>query len=304
MKKIKSILCILLIISCSNESEEITGNKGIYYQSTFFDGLSRDYILYVPEAYDENQNIPIVFNLHGGSGTAQEQMNTVSDMRSLSETGPFILVYPQATSDSNEIPIWNLGGVNSKATDVDDVGYISHLIEKISNFYSVDQDRIYVTGFSNGAYLSFELACKLSNKIAAFASVAGHMFIDTYNDCSPTHPTPFLSINGTEDNYQGIASYYLSVDDSNNYWNIFNSTDTEPIITDIDDINTSDGTTVKYYSWKNGSNGVEVDHYKVIGGGHSWPSSGGANKGWDNGDIDPNVLIWNFFSKFAINGLR
>ena len=130
------------------------------------------------------------------------------------------------------------------------------------------------------------------------------MFIDTYNDCSPTHPTPFLSINGTEDNYQGIASYYLSVDDSNNYWNVFNSTDTEPIITDIDDINTSDGTTVKYYSWKNGSNGVEVDHYKVIGGGHSWPSSGGANKGWDNGDIDPNVLIWNFFSKFDINGLR
>ena len=47
-----------------------------------------------------------------------------------------------------------------------------------------------------------------------------------------------------------------------------------------------------------------MDHYKVIGGGHSWPSSGGANKGWDNGDIDTNVLIWNFFSKFDINGLR
>lgn len=304
MKKIKSILCLLLIISCSNESDEITGNKGLYYQSTFFDGLSRDYILYVPESYDVNQNIPIVFNLHGGSGTAQEQMNTVSDMRSLSETGYFILVYPQATSDSNGIPIWNLGGVNSKATEVDDVGYISHILEKISNFYSVDQDRIYVTGFSNGAYLSFELACKLSNKIAAFASVAGHMFIDTYNDCSPTHPTPFLSINGTEDNYQGIASYYLSVDDSNNYWTSFNSTDTEPIITDIDDINTSDGSTVKYFSWRNGTNGVEVDHYKVIGGGHSWPSSEADNKGWDNGDIDSNVLIWNFFSKFDINGLR
>ena len=105
MKKIKSILCLLLIISCSNESDEITGNKGLYYQSTFFDGLSRDYILYVPESYDENQNIPIVFNLHGGSGTAQEQMNTVSDMRRLSETGYFILVCPQATSDSNGIPI-------------------------------------------------------------------------------------------------------------------------------------------------------------------------------------------------------
>jgi len=308
MKNIKFIIYLLLVISCSDENEMIQDNQGLFYQSTFFDGLSRDYIMYVPDSYDENQNIPIVFNLHGGSSTAEEQMNSISDMRSISENESFILVYPQATNDPNGIPIWNLGGVNSKATDVDDVGYISHIIEKISNFYSVDQDRIYVAGFSNGAYLSFELACKLSDKIAAFASVAGHMFVDTYNECSPSHPTPFLSINGTEDNYQGIGSYYISVDESNNYWTEFNSTDTLPVIRDIADINTSDGSTVKYYSWRNGTNGVEVDHYKVIGGGHSWPSSAGAdkanNKGGFNGDIDSNVLIWNFFSKFDINGLR
>ena len=110
------------------------------------------------------------------------------------------MVYPQAHSDSNGIPIWNLGGINSKATDVDDVGFISQLINKIAEFYSVDRERVYVTGFSNEDTF-FELACKLSLEVAAFASVAGHMFIDTYNDCSPTHPTPFLSINGTEDNY-------------------------------------------------------------------------------------------------------
>ena len=60
--------------------------------------------------------------------------------------------------------------------------------------------------------LSFEIAYEVSNRIAAFASVAGHMFIDTFNDCSPSHPTPFISINGTEDNYQGIGFYYLSVE--------------------------------------------------------------------------------------------
>ena len=98
-------------------------------------------------------------------------MNYVSDMRNLSDSEKFILVYPQASSDSNGIPIWNLGGVNSKATDVDDVGYISHLIDKISESYSVDRDRVYVTGFSNGGYLSFELACKLSSEIAAFAAL-------------------------------------------------------------------------------------------------------------------------------------
>ena len=226
-------------------------------------------------------------------------------MRSLSDNEKFILVYPQASSDANGIPIWNLGSVNSKATDVDDVGYISHLIDRISEFYSVDRDRIYATGFSNGGYLSFELACKLSSKIAAFASVAGHMFIDTYNECSPTHPTPFLSINGTEDNYDGIAEYYLPVENSNNYWIEYNNTDLNPNVVELEDVNTSDGSTVQYYSWKNGSNGVEIDHYKVIGGEHSWPSlNSNSDKEKSNGDIDSDRIIWEFFSRFDINGLR
>ena len=293
MKKFKILFAFLIFISCSDDNEEISGDTGLFYQSTFFDGLSRDYILFVPDSYDENENTPIVFNLHGGSSTAEEQLNYISDMRSLSDNEKFILVYPQASSDANGIPIWNLGGVNSKATDVDDVGYISHLIDRISEFYSVDRDRIYVTGFSNGGYLSFELACKLSSKIAAFASVAGHMFIDTYNECSPTHPTPFLSINGTEDNYDGIGEYYLPVENSNNYWIEYNNTDLNPNVVDREDINTSDGSTVKYYSWKNGSNGVEIDHYKVIGGEHTWPSlNSNSDKGESNGDIDSDRIIW------------
>ena len=299
------IISSFIFISCSDDNEELSGATGLFYQSTFFDGLSRDYILFVPDSYDENENTPIVFNLHGGSSTAEEQLNYISDMRSLSDNEKFILVYPQASSDANGIPIWNLGGVNSKATDVDDVGYISHLIDRISEFYSVDRDRIYVTGFSNGGYLSFELACKLSSKIAAFASVAGHMFIDTYNECSPTHPTPFLSINGTEDNYDGIGEYYLPVENSNNYWIEYNNTDLNPNVVDLEDINTSDGSTVKYYSWKNGSNGVEIDHYKVIGGEHTWPSlNSNSDKGESNGDIDSDRIIWEFFSRFDINGLR
>ncbi len=277
--------------------------SGLFYQSTNFDNIDRDYILYIPSSYEENSSFPIVFNLHGGDMTARQQMENVSDMRSLADTENFILVYPQSTIDDNGVPIWNLGGENSKATDIDDVGYISHLIDEISNFYSTDLDRIYVTGFSNGGYLSFEIACKLSNRIAAFASVAGHMFIDTFNNCSPSHPTPFISINGTEDNYQGIGFYYLSVENSNNYWINFNNNDATPIIINIEDINSADGSTVEYYSWKNGNNGVEVDHYKVIGGGHSYPKIN-FDSSQENGDIDSDQLIWEFFSRFDINGLR
>tara|TARA_B100000287_G_scaffold294898_2_gene278204 strand:- start:2067 stop:2981 length:915 start_codon:yes stop_codon:yes gene_type:complete len=302
--KIFKITFFILIInfSCSQNDEQ-TMPSGLFYQSTNFDNIDRDYILYIPSSYEENSSFPIVFNLHGGDMTARQQMENVSDMRSLADTENFILVYPQSTIDDNGVPIWNLGGENSKATDIDDVGYISHLIDEISNFYSTDLDRIYVTGFSNGGYLSFEIACKLSNRIAAFASVAGHMFIDTFNNCSPSHPTPFISINGTEDNYQGIGFYYLSVENSNNYWINFNNNDATPIIINIEDINSADGSTVEYYSWKNGNNGVEVDHYKVIGGGHSYPKIN-FDSSQENGDIDSDQLIWEFFSRFDINGLR
>ena len=304
MFKIFKITFFILIInfSCSQNDEQ-TMPSGLFYQSTNFDNIDRDYILYIPSSYEENSSFPIVFNLHGGDMTARQQMENVSDMRSLADTESFILVYPQSTIDDNGVPIWNLGGENSKATDIDDVGYISHLIDEISNFYSTDLDRIYVTGFSNGGYLSFEIACKLSNRIAAFASVAGHMFIDTFNNCSPSHPTPFISINGTEDNYQGIGFYYLSVENSNNYWINFNNNDATPIIINIEDINSADGSTVEYYSWKNGNNGVEVDHYKVIGGGHSYPKIN-FDSSQENGDIDSDQLIWEFFSRFDINGLR
>ena len=116
MNKFKLFLVLILFFSCSDNSEEISENKGLFYQNVLFDGLSRSYILYIPSSYDDNENSPIVFNLHGGSGTAEEQMNYVSDMRNISDNENFILVYPQAHSDSNGIPIWNLGGINSKAT--------------------------------------------------------------------------------------------------------------------------------------------------------------------------------------------
>ena len=78
-----------------------------------------------------------------------------------------------------------------------------------------------------------------------------------------------------------------------------------PEIIEIEDANTTDGSSVRYYSWKNGTNGVEIDHYKVLGGDHSWPSlNTDSNKGNSNGDIDSDRIIWEFFSRFDINGLR
>ena len=293
-----------LFTSCNSE-ENLVFQTGLTKQNIDHDGLKREFNLYVPTIYSSSLKHPILFNLHGGASTAQEYMEYVSDMRSIAENENFILVYPQATSDSSGDPTWHLGGENSKSTEVDDVGFIGKIIDDLSSIYSIDQTRIYVIGFSNGAYLAYEIGCLMNDKIAGIGVVAGHMFIDTFNSCSPSHPTPIINIHGTEDFYNGIGDYYISQQNSNDYWSKINSTDSLPIISQIDNINTSDGSTVELHSWKNGTNGTTVEHYKIIGGGHSWPKiNPNSSKGYTNGDIDADQLIWNYLSRYNLDGLR
>ena len=306
-------LALIFSTSCDNEESRIddTENEnssefiGLNNISTTHDNLNRSYQIYVPATYSVSEPIPLVFNLHGGASTATGYLNSIGDMRPIADTANFIIIYPQATTDSSGNPTWHLGGENSKSTSVDDVGFVSHIIDEVSSIYSVDLERVYVTGFSNGGYLAYEIACLLSNRIAGIGSVAGHMFIDTYNYCDPSHPTPVINIHGTEDFYDGIAGYYLDQNLSNRYWTEYNNTDTDPVITFIENTNTQDGSTVELHSWLNGDNGISVVHYKVMGGGHSYPNlNPSSSKGYENGDIDSNSEIWNFLSRYDINGLR
>ena len=153
-----------------------------------------------------------------------------------------------------------------------------------------------------GGEFAYELACRLSNRIAAIGVVSRSMLFDIYNQCSPAHPIAVLTIHRTNDDYDGIIyggiTYFPSLNDVNEYWVNYNHTDTIPTVVNMPDLNTSDGSIVERYSRNNGDGGVSVEHYKVIGGGHDWPGSFG------NMDIDASLEIWNFGSKYDINGLR
>ena len=98
-----------------------------------------------------------------------------------------------------------------------------------------------------------------------------------------------VSYDGT--NFEGQISHNEVL----NYWISYNQTNESPIISDLPNIDTTDGSTVKLYEYKNGTNNVEIEHYKVINGGHNWPGSFG------NMDINANSIILNFVSKFDIN---
>ena len=210
-----------------------------------FDGINREYLVYTPESYDSSLDYPVLFNFHGGSGYANDFIYT-NDMRPIADTAGFIAVYPQGAIDPD-------GGTTSwihKApTDHDDIYFVEAIIDALSLDYSIDQNRIYACGYSEGAILSYELGCRLNDKIAAFAAVSGSMLEDYYrNDiygwgpCSPVHPTGMMLIPGTVDQnphstYEGLSygdmPLYMSANDITNYWSNYNNTDINPVVTDV-----------------------------------------------------------------------
>ena len=298
MKKLILIITILtvMISGCSDGSTKDDYNSGECYlntnaQAIVHDGIDREYILYIPNSYDGTSSVPLMLNFHGFGGSASQFMQE-ADMRSLAEANTFILVYPQGScldgsSHWNPCPI---GGDNKSTAD--DVGFIESIISEISSQYTIDMERIYAAGYSNGGMMAYGLANYKSDLIAAVASVSGTML----NCTGPTsHPMPVVHLHGTSD---GVVSYngsndWNSVQSTLEYWTSFNNTISTPTI----DTDNTGGMTIEHYSYEQGDNAVSVEHYKYIGGDHVW-----FNEPYQGQNASE--LVWNFMSRYDINGLR
>ncbi len=270
--------------------------------SIFHDNSYRSYKIYIPAIYNALQPTPLVFNFHGLTGTSSIAM-WHADFRSIADTANFIIVHPQGLLNNLGETHWNVGQIG---TSINDIDFVSVLLDSLSLEYNINSDRVYSTGMSNGAYMSYRLACELSDKIAAIAPVAGSYISYMLNSCNPTHPTPVLHIHGVADSssiYYGKPGVE-SIPSIISYWVNHNQCDTQSVITQIANINLMDSSTVEHYSWDNGIHGVGVEHFKIIEGGHTWPGSNFPNgSGITNYDINASLEIWNFFSRYDINGL-
>ncbi len=257
-------------------------------------GETREYIIYVPTSYTAGTKIPLLFNFHGFGGTASAHM-TFTNMQPIAESEGFILVYPQG-SCLNGLSSWNAGlDTPQNKSSADDFGFILALIDKLAMEYTIDAERVYACGYSNGGFFSYALACYHSDKIAAIGSVAGTMLNETEMNCNPLHPTAMINIHGTSDGvvpYAGGSPGLASIETVLNYWINFNNASTTAVENSVNDR----GTTIEQYMYEGGNSGVSVAHYKVIGGGHIWfdVNYNGSNTG---------RLIWDFVSKYNTKGL-
>jgi polyhydroxybutyrate depolymerase len=283
----------------------LTAARPLYAQSEGIeiDGVPRHYRLHVPQGLDAPA--PLLIVLHGGGGSMR-QMERFTGFTPIAEREGFIVVYPQGLEYR-----WNDGRDFEGSTESEDVAFIDGLIEHLLASQPIDPDRIYATGISNGGFMSFRLACQLSERIAGIAAVTASLSEDIAPDCAPQRPLKFLLINGTADPllpYEGGTvtlppdnaprGEVRSAVDSVAFWAAHNHCAPEPLFAALPDSNQHDDSQVEIRTYAACEAATVL--YTVVNGGHTWP--GGeqylpvAVIGGTNRDFDASETIWAFFA--------
>lgn len=259
------------------------------------DGVERTALAYLNADYQDGNEWPLIINMHGlGSNAIQQEF--YSYFNSVADTSEFIVVYPQGLIANNSTH-WNAGF----GSGVDDVGFINELIDYMHFEYNIDLSRVYSIGMSNGGYMSYTLACELSDRIAAIGSVTGAMVFSEEESCNPGYVPPILQMHGTQDNtvpFNGNANQN-SIPHIVDVWKEKHGCSEENEHIEYPDINTDDDTTIESFSYTDCESGGEVILYVVDGGGHTWP---GALEVPGLGPVNQDILgsnhIWDFLRKY------
>ena len=322
-KKIIGIfVCILLITICvlpvcgamsESDLKKSSLSPGDYLCFMFFGMRPRSYRIHIPPSYDGSTPVPLVLVLHGFPGCAKAMLYV--GMNAEADEEGFIAVYPNGHTPRLSTLLVTLqktlrsliiggGGFIYNCWDfdnVDDVGFIRTLIETLQTTLEINSSRIYITGFSGGAMMTYRLGAELSDIVAAIAPVAGSIGgmwpyqlgprLPLYIIPEPEHPLPVIAFNGMNDSdvpYNGIYDngdwWLISVNDSVSFWVEHNQCDPNP------QINISESGNIIKKTYTNGSLGTEVVLYTVVDGVHGWFGS----PYWPC-EISATELIWEFF---------
>jgi polyhydroxybutyrate depolymerase len=187
--------------ACSGGGDSTRGDAGPDAASII---AARPYDLRVPAGYDRSSPTPLVIMLHG-YGVPPAAQENYFQFAAVADEQMFLYAYPGGTVDPTNARFWNADDAccNFFGSDVDDVGYLRAVIDDASAKNNVDPKRIFVVGHSNGAFMSHRLACDLSERIAAIASLAGAVWNDG-SKCNPSGPVSVLDVHGDAD---GAALY-------------------------------------------------------------------------------------------------
>jgi polyhydroxybutyrate depolymerase len=248
-----------------------------------FGGKAHDYILHVSSKYKNGQPSSLIISLHGYTFQPSTFMN-VDSLWKTSDTAGFLVVYPHGTNNS-----WNSGPYCCGNNTNDDVGLMLALIDTLAAHYSLDRNRIYATGCSNGAMMANRLAAEKADVFAAIVGVAGPLALSaTDSELKPARPISIMDFHALTDEgvpYNGGFGGGAPAETlAMAKWASANGCDLGPTITKYDNL-----TTVK--TWKKSNSPVEVILYATQDGKHWWPPA----------HVPANTIIWSFFQRHPLN---
>lgn len=318
---LRSLACILMLVLCGcalSREGRTAAAVPLQERAIETEGITRRYLVTIPPDLRHNERVPLVVMFHGGGGQgAAAAKETGWPVKAMQEH--FIVVFPEGTGPDPEArgsflrnpQIWHdvSGRFTSRDRQWNDVQFVDRMLDELVVDYPVDPARIYATGFSNGASMTFRVGVELSARFAAVAPVAGAFWL---KNPSPARPVPMLYITGENDPLnpmeggipttangremgQGVPKQPVA--DSINRWVAMIGCPPE-----AERITAPEGVTALRYGPC--TDGSEVRYYTIAGCGHTWP--GGTSLlparvvGPATDLLNATDLIWDFFTEYSL----
>ncbi|KQY57340.1 MULTISPECIES: alpha/beta hydrolase family esterase [unclassified Nocardioides] len=277
--------------ACALEAPQPDGTDARY--DLTLGGRERSFVLHLPAGYSMREDWPLIVAYHGRGSTAVE-LQGYSKLSTL----PAVTVFPEGEigTGSGYRQAWQ--GAPYAPPGVDDVAFTADLLDHLDSTLCVDESRTYATGKSNGAGFVALLACRMPDRFAAFAPVAGAFYPGSREGCDTAAPTSVMEVHGSGDAtipYAGDADRDLpAIRDWVDEWVVRDQCRPDPRTA-------KRGDDVTLLSWGGCTDGTSVEHVVVEDGGHVWPGadvySGG---GYVTHTVEAHRLIWKFFSQHSL----
>lgn len=239
-------------------SDETPGDVAASFTSA---GVARAYRLAVPASYDPDEPAPLIVNLHG-SGSNALQASVYGDVPLAAAERGVLVVTPEAIDGR-----WELGGTGA------DADFLIGLLDDVESRYCVDPDRVHLMGMSLGAWKAAATACSFPGRFASVALVTVEVFPGS------CEPLPVIAFHGTADATVAYGAGGGTVDDADTAnaglpgaltniaaWAESGGCDPEPQDSTV-------GDDVRLRRFTGCDDGIGVELYTIVGGGHTWPGS-------------------------------
>lgn len=298
---------------------EFSHGPGDYGRELVVNKSDRYYELHVPSSYDKSKPFPVVLVFHGG-GSDPGAVRYESDMDRTSDREGFLVVYAAGTPTKwlfkNRLLTWNDGRPYQDGTPntTDDVGYVAALLDDLETWFNIDKKRIYACGYSNGGQFTYRLSKRMTDRIAAIATVAGQRPVKDDFDPPPSRPLSIMQFSGLQDKvapYEGgppktgspgIKANAYPVKEAIESWVIYDGCPSKPA-----EVKRIGKAVMDHYGPCRDN--TEVVLWTLGDGGHTWPGGrvvpnveilGLGKMGNINQDIKASDLMWEFFKKHPL----